>query len=700
MAIFTRKKALSFLCQAIGNPRAEFRSDQYEAVDKIVNDHAKLLVVQATGWGKSLVYFLGTKFMRLDGAGPTLLISPLLALMRNQILMAERIGIKAATINSNNPDEWESVKQRLLNDQVDILLISPERLSNQNFRENMLIPVAERIGLLVVDEAHCISDWGHDFRPDYRRIVRILNLLPDNIAVLGTTATANDRVIEDIVSQVGDDIEVIRGPLGRPSLRLQNITLKSQAARMAWIAEHIPNMPGSGIIYTLTIKDAQYLADFLQSQKIDAFSYWGGLDAQERIRLEDALLKNEIKALVSTTALGMGYDKPDLGFVVHFQRPGSVVHYYQQVGRAGRAVDEAYGILLSGEEDKEIIDYFIQQAFPPSADAAAILEALDSAEDGLSVPMLQKHVNLSYKQIEKVLKLLDVEDTGPVSKIGSKWYRNPVKYNPDLDKIEKITGIRRSEQDQMQDYMKSSRCLMTFLQEALNDPQVEPCCQCSICAGHPLIPESFSLDTAKEAVTFLKRSDKVIEPRKKWFGDALNEYGWRGFISEELRAEQGRALCLWGDAGWGELVKKGKQQDGHFDDRLISAAAEMVASRWRPEPYPVFVAAVPSLNHPKLVPDYAVRLASTLNLPFVDCIVKVRHTQPQKFMQNSYQQAANLVGAFEVQNLPDIDGPLLLVDDMVDSKWTLTVLTALLRDAGSGPVYPLALAVTTPGWNG
>lgn len=359
-----KEKALLLLRQALDNPTSNFRPGQWEAIEELIERRSRLLVVQRTGWGKSLVYFLATKLLRDKGAGCTLLISPLLALMRNQIAAAQRIGIKAATINSSNQDEWRAVKTQLLAGQVDILLISPERLANNDFRENILLPISQSIGLFVVDEAHCISDWGHDFRPDYRRIVRILQGLPKNIPILATTATANNRVIDDIIAQLGANLQVVRGNLTRESLRLQNISLPSPAARMAWLVEQLPQLPGSGIIYTLTVRDANRVANWLQTQGINAKSYHSDLESDIRITLEDELLNNQIKALVATTALGMGFDKPDLGFVIHYQRPGSVVHYYQQVGRAGRAVDIAYGILLSGDEDEEITNYFINTAFP------------------------------------------------------------------------------------------------------------------------------------------------------------------------------------------------------------------------------------------------------------------------------------------------------------------------------------------------
>jgi ATP-dependent DNA helicase RecQ len=409
--------AKKLLRTALDDPAAEFRDGQWECIEALLHKQ-RMLVVQRTGWGKSMVYFLATRMLRDAGEGFTLLISPLLSLMRNQIQAAERIGIRAETINSTNPDDWTAVQEKLLNDEVEVLLISPERLANNDFREDVLVPVADRVGLFVVDEAHCISDWGHDFRPDYRRIVRVLQALPPNIPVLATTATASDRVVKDVAAQLGD-LQVDRGPLIRSSLRLQNIWLPSPAARMAWMVENIPNMPGSGIVYTLTVRDADRVAQWLQQNDIEAHAYHSKIEGRED--LESRLLENRIKVLVATVALGMGFDKPDLGFVIHFQRPGSVVHYYQQVGRAGRALDEAYGILLGGKEDKEITDYFIRTAFPPQAHIDVVIEVLNQADGGLSVPMMQKEVNLSQGAINKTLKFLAVEATSPVTKIGSKW---------------------------------------------------------------------------------------------------------------------------------------------------------------------------------------------------------------------------------------------------------------------------------------
>ncbi|MEM7590268.1 MAG: RecQ family ATP-dependent DNA helicase [Cyanobacteria bacterium P01_A01_bin.83] len=685
--------AVQLLQNALNNSNANFRDGQWSAILDLVENKSRLLVVQRTGWGKSLVYFIATRLFRDRGSGLTLLISPLLALMRNQIAAAAKIGVKATAINSSNKEEWSQIRDQLVANQIDILLISPERLANQEFLEHTLLPISGNIGLFVVDEAHCISDWGHDFRPDYRRIVRILQQLPANIPVLATTATANNRVVEDIKTQLGSTLKIYRGSLTRNSLQLQNIYLPSQAERMAWLAKTLPSITGSGIIYTLTVADAQRLTGWLKTQNIIAEVYHGKLNTEVREKLEDKLLANEIKVLVATTALGMGFDKPDLAFVIHYQRPGSVVHYYQQVGRAGRAVDCAYGILLSGEEDQEIVDYFIKTAFPPAAHTRKVLQALDEAENGYSVPQLQKQLNLAQSKIEKVLKLLSLESPAPVVKQGSKWFATPFDYQPDTTKIAELTRIRHQEQAQMQEYMQSSGCLMAFLADALDDVNPQSCGRCAVCLGQNILSTDFSLKTKDDAIQYLRSCNLTIEPRKQWRQELPN-YGFSGKIKPELQAETGKAISLWGDAGWGELVKQGKYQDNHFDDALVQGTVEII-QRWQPQLQPSWITCVPSLTRPDLVPNFAQRLAERLNLPFKPAVKKIKQNRPQKEMNNSYQQALNLDGAFAINTAQVNPGAVILIDDIVDSRWTFTVIAALLRRAGSGQVFPTALALNS-----
>lgn len=687
--IYDPQRALELLRIGSGRANAQFRDGQEDAIRHLVEGRGRLLVVQKTGWGKSFVYFIAAKLLRESGNGPALLISPFLALMRNQIAAAERMGVRAATINSDNRDDWVEVETALARNEVDILLISPERLANDRFNAEVLAGIAARIALLVVDEAHCISDWGHDFRPHYRLLERIVRALPANLRLLATTATANNRVMEDLVNVLGPKLEVSRGDLNRPSLALQTMRLPSQAERLAWLAQQLPTLPGHGIIYTLTVRDAGLVANWLKSRGLAVEAYTGET-GNRRVELEQALLNNEVKAVVATTALGMGFDKPDLAFVIHYQTPGSVVAYYQQVGRAGRALDAAYGVLLSGKEESEITDYFIKSAFPTPDEVEAVIEALEVAPGGLSVPDLLSKLNISHGRINQTINLLSLESPAPIAKLGTKWQLTAAELSDDFwARAERLTALRRDEQAQMQQYVDLGKEHMAFLIRALDgDPSAV------IAPVLPPLTSEIEPGLVREAIAFLRRTSLPIEPRKKWPTGGMNQYGVKGNIKEEHRAELGRVLCVWGDAGWGNLVREGKYKNKHFSDELVAACVKLI-EEWKPDPFPTWLSCVPSLRHPDLVPDFAVRLAKALNLPFNPVLRKTDARPQQKEMANSAQQARNIDGSLSIDNLPDgCDGPVLLVDDMVDSRWTLTVSAWLLRTHGSGAVWTLALAQT------
>ncbi len=678
--------------EAMLGPGATFRDGQREAIEAVVLDRSRALVVQRTGWGKSLVYWIATRVRRDEGHGPTLIISPLLALMRNQIAMAGRLGLRAMTIHSGNKEEWAAVEDALGTDSVDVLLISPERLANEDFTSRVLPSIQGSIGLFVVDEAHCISDWGHDFRPDYRRIGRILRLLSPAVPVLATTATANDRVVADVAEQLGGEVAIIRGPLARESLRLDAIRLADQAERLAWLAEQLPNLPGSGIVYCLTVADTTRVAGWLASRGIDARAYNAALAQPEREGLEDALIAGEVKALVATVALGMGFDKPDLGFVIHYQRPGSAIAYYQQVGRAGRAVERAYGILLSGREDDEIADYFIRTAFPPTArmeDVLAVLEGVESA--GLGT--IERAVNLPRGQIAQALKLLELD--GAIGRAGGRWFRTPNPWQQDEERVAKVIATRRAELEQMRGYLIHDGCLMEYLTRLLDDPAAGPCGVCSVDRGKGL-PREVDPDLVRAAVTFLRRDLRPIAARRRWAPDAVP--GLSGSI--EPPNEQGIALSVLGDAGWGRDVARGRSAGadggaGGFGRALVVAAASTIRDRWVPSPAPTWVTCVPWGSRPGLVEEFAATLAAELRLPYVECLASAAGGEPQGRMLNSAQQLRNAHGKLGIRAASVREGPVLLVDDLVDSGWTLTFAGSLLRGGGSGPVHPFALAAAS-----
>ncbi|TFH83605.1 RecQ family ATP-dependent DNA helicase [Pseudomonas kribbensis] len=685
---YNSAQALELLRMGSGRVDATFRDGQEEAIRHIVEGKGRLLVVQKTGWGKSFVYFIATKLLRTAGAGPALLISPLLALMRNQVIAAERMGVRAATINSDNQEDWAAIERRLIAGSIDILLISPERLANERFRSQVLGLIAARISLLVIDEAHCISDWGHDFRPHYRLLERMVKIMPPNLRLLATTATANNRVMDDLKAVLGPNIDVVRGDLNRPSLSLQAISLPRQEERLAWLAEQLGRLEGHGIIYTLTVRDALQVAGWLKSQGF-AIEAYTGQTGDRREEFEQALTNNTVKALVATQALGMGYDKPDLAFVIHYQMPGSVVAYYQQVGRAGRALDAAYGVLLSGEEENEITDWFIQSSFPTQDEVAEVLNALEDSHGGLSIPELLSKVNLSRARVDKTVSLLSLESPAPIAKQGTKWQLIASDLNQSFwDRAERLTALRQDEHQQMKDYVKLPFGQhMAFLIDALdgvpgnvNWPAL------------PQLPSSVNPELVKDAVSFLRRTSLPIEPRKKWPDGGMPMYDVKGNIPPELQANPGKALCVWGDAGWGSIVRADRYQHGYFSDELVHACVEMIRN-WGPKPAPTWVTAIPSLKHPEIVPNFAKRLAGALGLPFHNILAKTEDRPEQKTMANSTQQARNLDGSLRIDQITHA-GPVLLVDDIVNSRWTLTVAAWLLRTAGCAEVWPMALSLT------
>lgn len=686
---FDFDRAQAFLQIGTGRIDARFRQDQAEAIRYLVEGKGRLLVVQKTGWGKSFVYFIATKLLREAGFGPALLVSPLLALMRNQIQAAQRMGVFAASINSDNTNDWETIENQLLNDEIDILIVSPERFANEDFRSRVLAQIAAKISLLVIDEAHCISDWGHDFRPHYRLLEHIVKILPPNLRLLATTATANLRVMQDLVSVLGPNLEVLRGDLNRPSLTLQTIRLPGQAERLAWLAQELPKLKGSGIIYALTVRDANQVAQWLKSHGFDVEAYTGQ-SGEMREQLEDRLMKNQLKALVATTALGMGFDKPDLAFVIHYQTPGSVVAYYQQVGRAGRALKSAYGILLSGQEESDITDWFISNAFPTREEVALVIGELKKTPEGLSAIELQSRINLRSSRITKTIELLALESPAPIAKEGNKWQLTTANLSTTFwERAERLTQLRRDEYRQMQDYVKLPFGEhMAFLIKAL-DGETDKLTKPTLAP----LPTCVDFGLINEALEFLRRTSLPIEVRKRWPSGAMPIYGLKGAIDSEHQAQPGKALCHWGDAGWGPLVQKGKYVDQRFSDALVDACVQMI-DQWDPQPRPTWVTCVASLRHPNLVPDFAQRLADDLGLPFRQALVKTQTRPEQKSMANSIQQARNLDGSLACTPEVIANEPVLLIDDMVDSGWTFTVSAWLLRKNGSGVVWPMALAHT------
>ncbi len=701
----TREAARAALRELVGRPDADFHDGQYEAIEALVEGRRRALVVQRTGWGKSAVYFVATLLLRRQGAGPTVLVSPLLALMRDQIAAAERAGVRAVAINSTNAHEWSDVLGQLDRDEVDVLLVSPERLNNPAFREQQLPALVRRIGMLVVDEAHCISDWGHDFRPDYRRLRDLIAQMPADVPVLATTATANSRVVADVAEQLGTlqadgdaagDVEAepvltIRGPLARTSLRLGVLRLRDSASRLAWLLSHIDDLPGSGIIYTLTVAAAVDTARLLRDHGHDVRAYTGQTDTEERTESEGMLKRNEVKALVATSALGMGFDKPDLGFVLHLGAPSSPVAYYQQVGRAGRASESADVLLLPGVEDRDIWHYFATASMPDRERAERVIGALGDAP--ISTPALEAMVDIRRTPLELLLKVLDVD--GAVRRVQGGWVATGEPWTYDAERYERIAAERLAEQQHMIEYEQTDGCRMEFLQRSLDDDTAAPCGRCDNCAGG-WFPREIGESASTQAAQSLDRVGIPIEPRRAWpTGADRLDVPVKGRIPADEQAGEGRALARLTDLGWGgalrELFAAGAS-DVVVTPQLLQACIRVLAG-WGWDERPVAVVAMPSRSHPLLVDSLARGLADVGRLPYLGALEPIGGGPTGQPGGNSVFRLAGLWDRFSAQHLDVPPGPVLLVDDLVDSRWTMTVAARVLRQAGSTQVLPFALAL-------
>lgn len=673
-------KAYNILKNIYGE-NATFRDGQYEAIEATMT-HKRTLVVQRTGWGKSLVYFVCTKLMRMQNRGVTLVVSPLLVLMQNQIEAASKLGLKCEVLNSTVKERRGEILSALENDEFDLLLVTPETLFSDEVQSRIR---NIKIGLFVIDEVHCISDWGHDFRLDYSRLKEVIAILPSTTPVLGTTATANDRVVNDLKKQFGDNVYISKGPLSRDSLHIQVLHLQNKVDRYAWILENINKLCGSGIIYCLTQRDCDYLAAFLKSNGILAEAYYSrdGLEGEKiNALIEEKFRKNEIKAIVATVKLGMGYDKGDIAFVIHYQMPSNIVSYYQQIGRAGRNIDDAYIFLMCGKEDEDINNYFIDTAFPSESETNKVIEIIKES-NGASVNEILSRINVRKARVDKALMFL-MHD-GFIRKEASKYYLNPKPYFYDKEHYDNISNIKRQEMRQMQELSTTKMCYSKFIVNCLDDYNALNCGKCANCLGHELTSSDVSQKYYDAALKYIERLIIPIKPRKMWASGSI--YGQKRitFINEE-----GKCLSKYGDAGYGELVKRDKYSHlKKFCDELLGKSAEVLKPIVNEQKLKA-VTCVPSLRS-DIVKDFAVRLADKLNLPFYDLLSKAKAVE-QKTMENSAHQCNNALNSFSVKEGAFIPKSVLLIDDVVDSGWTLTVCGYNLMAAGCEKVYPFVLA--------
>jgi len=671
--------AFSIIHQLYG-AGARFRDGQYEAIEAtLVNN--RTLVVQRTGWGKSLVYFVCTKILRNEGKGVTMVVSPLLVLMENQIEAARKLGLRCDVLNSTVGDRRAEIIQNIISDQLDLILVTPETLFKEDL-QNVLKDI--RIGLFVIDEAHCISDWGHDFRLEYGNLYKVLSVLPKSVPVLATTATANNRVVEDLNAQLGGNVYISRGSLTRESLAIQVLNLKSKAERYAWILQNIMNLSGSGIIYCLTQRDCDYLSDFLNKNGIPTMSYYSrAQDDEEKNRIaEEKFKNNDIKAIVATIKLGMGYDKGDIGFVIHFQQPSNIVSYYQQIGRAGRNIPCSNAFLLCGKEDNEILDYFINTAFPTEKEETEIVKLLEKS-NGMSAPKICSELNVKKSLVDKALQFLVNE--GFLSKSGTKYYLTPKLFKYNREHYEAITSVRFREKEQMSELIRTSKCYSKFIVNCLDDFSARDCGICSNCIGEEIIPLQIASANIENALNYINSLIIKIEPRKRW---AITDN--TGATSIGHINETGICLSKYGDVGYGELVKRDKYaKSERFCDELVGKSSEVLKPLIMEEAIK-YITCVPSLRS-GIVEDFTKRLADSCGIEFVPTLSK-RVAEQQKLMQNSSHQCKNALSSFFIENDTEVPERIILVDDIVDSKWTLTVCGYRLMEKGCLIVFPFALA--------
>lgn len=662
-------------------PGAKFRDGQYEAIEATMT-RKRVLVVQRTGWGKSLVYFVCTKLMRKENKGVTMVVSPLIVLMENQIEAAEKMGLRCDVLNSTVKDRRAEILDALEKNETDLILVTPETLFSAEIQKRLK---NIRIGLFVIDEAHCISDWGHDFRLEYGDLKTVISSLPSAVPILATTATANDRVVNDLEKQLGNSVYVSRGPLTRESLSIQVLEMPSRISRYAWILDNINKLPGSGIIYCLTRRDCDYLSDFLQKNKINAEAYYsrdGEEGAAKNKEIEEKFKKNEIKAIVATIKLGMGYDKGDIAFVIHYQMPSNIVSYYQQIGRAGRNIDRAYTFLMFGKEDEEILNYFIKTAFPGEKETKDIMDYI-SCNDGVKQNQIQFDLNIRKSHMDKAISFL-MHD-GFIRKEQQMYYATPKPFVYNKEHYDAVTAVRIKETEQMKKLAQTTACYSKFVVECLDDHSAHECGHCANCLGREIfssIPTESSIYVAEAYVNGLIIE---FEPRKRWVYTEHAE-------PKKIPVPNKVGLCLakYGDPGYGELVKKDKYgSHKRFCDELVMKSKRVLRPSVK-ENKIEYVTCVPSLRS-DIVLDFSKRLAEALGLKFVE-LLKKNDTKQQKEMQNSAHQCANARNSFSLLNGVTVPDKVLLVDDVVDSKWTLTACGYYLCEGGCKEVYPFALA--------
>lgn len=651
----------------------KFYDTQWDTIEKILKGK-RVLLIEKTGFGKSLCY----QFPAIHFEGTTVIFSPLIALMRDQVKKLNNLGISAKHINSEqSQEENEQIIEDAIKGKFKILYIAPERQENIRWIEAAR---EIKLSMVVIDEAHCVSVWGHDFRPSFRRIINLVQLLPSSFPVLATTATATKLVEEDIVKQMAGDTTSSRGNLMRENFYLNVIKVKSEDEKLAWMGANLNKIDGNGIIYTGTRINTEIYTKWLNYLGISAIGYNAGLASELRMEIEEGLLSDKWKCIVSTNALGMGIDKPDIRFIIHTQIPASPIHYYQEIGRAGRDGLKTLIILFYSPKDIDLPMVFINGARPSIDNYYKVINILK--QEPLGEMQIMRNTNLKQTQV-RVIKadLLDQKIIREVQYEKNKKYE--YQFGASELNIKSFQVLRNSKLKDLQkmiDYIETNDCRMKFLCDFLGDWSDNKCRKCDNDLNRHIVSE-LTVEWSNKISAFRDNYFPVLEVEAK-----------------KSSLVNGFASSYYGVSNVGEIIHKCKyQQGGDFPDYLIKLMLRVFRDKLGNEKFDLILY-VPPTESGDLVKNFAMKISAILNIPLSNNLQKVRITDPQKGFQNVLLKKDNVKEAFVYYGADEVkDKSILIIDDIFDSGATIKEIGKLLTKLEVKIVVPLVIAKTVGG---